>query len=87
VKSFNTYILAQERLNTSIIYSLFVRRCRALETDTIRMTGLELVEILGLDRGTVQRSIDRLLEIGTLQRVSGTKLQYKVKLPNENQSQ
>ena len=86
MKAFITHILPEERLNTSVIYSLFVDRCCALETNTIRMSGLELVEILGVDRGTVQRAITRLLDLGKITRVNGTKLHYKVELPIANQS-
>ena len=86
MKAFITHILPEERLNTSIIYSIFVDRCCALGTDMIRMSGVELVEILDVDRGTVQRAITRLLDLGKITRVNGTKLHYKVELPNANQS-
>jgi hypothetical protein len=84
MKPFPLYLLPNELLKTSVVYSIFVQRSRLFESTVVCMASSELTRITGIMRNSINQAVRRLIELGLLERVPSTKIYYKVKLLDEN---
>jgi predicted transcriptional regulator of viral defense system len=79
--SLTLYLLSDELLSTSVVYSQMVANARNRKDSCIRTTYEDIQDFLELDRCTIQRAVSKLIELGMVERIN--KVKYKVKLPNE----